>query len=50
MKHHTKLLKFTKNRNDMKSAWMAGIKIKYKKDNDKKVYIADINELPKPGA
>ena len=47
---NAKLLKFTKNRNDVNSAWMAGIKIKYKKVNDEKVYTADINELPKPGA
>ena len=44
---NAKLLKFTKNRKDVKSAWPAGIKIKYKKIDDEKVYVADISELPK---
>ena len=45
---NTKLLKQTKNRDDVKSTWIAGTKIKYKKINDdEKIYIADIIELPK---
>ena len=41
---NAKLLKQTKNRDDVKSAWMAGTKIKFKKINDEKIYIADISE------
>ena len=41
---NAKLLKQTKNRDDVKSAWMASTKIKFKKINDEKIYIADISE------